>query len=721
MVSVTPSDAVERNGDVVAGASPSERHPEKGKIGNGTVDKNNPPTTVSKTSRFGFSPVRGLLFVGCLTFCWMLVTTFAAPPIGVNSGAKGGACVGTPTEGHLCLCPRETVCATKWHEVTFLVFARASAYFDYPMYMLLFLSKCHNLRGFIYRTHLREWLPLGDLHNLHAFAGAFVSFEVVWHSFWHVTRWGLGGNIEFLWTNRTGVTGLISLLVTPLIAYPMMFRKARVSIPFGYRKAMHYLSIVWGISIMFHAPKTNIFWLLGVSVCLYLLDYVTGYVFCIRFCPTLKLTRLGETAVEIVFEHPPGFINDGGGYLYICLPWLGKAEWHAFSLYAHPTLQNHSSVCVAKSGDWTAALHAATRKPCSKPGWVYGPFPSPFSSAGKTDNLVGVANGIGISPTLGMIKQLSSSRKVNVVWMTRDADLIEYFVRTVQFDDDAWTIIYYTGKRRLVMSDQAFRANPRMLLIQGRPNLRKTIVDVMYSIERDAPLPQETMAAARDMHISTLYCGTGEKFAALLKRMQLTYSMGELYKMAMSCTLAIFAESLNDSSSLDANETSSSLDMFQRGVTLSGMKRFIDEVGNVPGLLDEEQVSRVFAQLDTSGDGFLDREEFEQAMHIMEGSAETDEEKRRRSTENLRFESQMSLNSAFSAITTRAEGKGEGEEEKEEEEEEEDRTRVGPGGWDLDVRNWQILYCGGTKQVVETLERIGDETGVDVQIESFEW
>ena len=703
MVSVAPSDAIEKSGDVVAGASPSERsaasdrHPENGKNGNGNYDKMKPPTTVSKTRG---SPVRGLLFIGFSTLCWMLVTTFAAPPLGVNSGKKGGMCVGTPTEGHLCLCPRETVCATKWHEVAFLIFARASAYFDYPMYMLLFLSKCHNLRGFLYRTHLREWIPLSDMHNLHAFAGAFVSFEVVWHSFWHVTRWGLGGNIEFLWTNRTGITGLVSLLVTPLIAYPMMFRQARISIPFGYRKAMHYLSIVWGICIMFHAPKTNIFWVLGPSVVLYLLDYIAGYVFCIRYCPTLKLTRLGETAVEIVFEHPPGFVNDGGGYVYICLPWLGVAEWHAFSLYAHPALENHSSVCVAKLGDWTAALHEATRKPCSKPGWVYGPFPSPFSSAGKTDNLVGVANGIGISPTLGLIKQLSSARKVNVVWMTRDADLIEYFVRTVQFDDDAWTVIYYTGKRKLVMSDGAFKANPRMLLIQGRPNLRKTILDVMSSIERDAPLPREMMDAVRDMHMSTLYCGTSEKFASLLRRMQLTYSMGDLYQMAMRCTLAIFAESSNDSS----------LSEFQRGVTLSGMKRFIDEVGNAPGLLDEEQVSRVFRQLDTSGDGFLDRQEFAEAMHIMEGSAETDEEKRRRSTENHRFESQRKLERAFSSITT------EGEEE-----EEEDRTRAGLGGQDVDVRNWQILYCGGTKQVVETLERIGNEIGVDVQIESFEW
>ena len=61
-----------------------------------------------------------------------------------------------------------------------------------------------------------------------------------------------------------------------------------------------------GVSIMFHAPKMNIFWVVGASVGLYLLDWITGYFFCIRYCPTLRMTRLGETAVEVVFKHPPG-------------------------------------------------------------------------------------------------------------------------------------------------------------------------------------------------------------------------------------------------------------------------------------------------------------------------------------------------------------------------------------------------------------------------------
>ena len=272
------------------------------------------------------------------------------------------------------------------------------------------------------------------------------------------------------------------------------------------------------------------------------------------------MTRLGETAVEVVFQHPKGFVNHGGNYVYLCLPWLGKAEWHAFSLYAHPTLENHSSVCVAKLGDWTGALHRALSKPSAKPGWVYGPFPSPFSAATDSDNLVSVASGIGVTPTLGTIKLLSSSRTVNVVWMCRDADLVEYFLRTVTFDLDAWSLIYYTGKRKLVLSEDQFRANPKLLLIQGRPDIRRVVLDIVRACETDGELNRDTVDAAHAMvrgeaepsqvhcsarlrvtvysytwperltlsfihrkHLDTFHCGSVEKFKRLLEKMLVTY------------------------------------------------------------------------------------------------------------------------------------------------------------------------------------------------------
>jgi len=619
----------------------------------------------------------GLLCISALSLCWMLVTTFAAPPLGANSGKDGELCVGTPTEGKLCLCPRETVCATKWHEVVFLAFARASAYFDYPMYMLLFLSKCHNLRGAMYRTYLREWLPISDMHHLHTFAGTFVAVEIVWHSFWHMMRWGLGGDIRFLWQHRTGITGLISLLCTPLIAYPMMLRRLRKSIPYERRKAMHYLSAVWGLSIMFHAPATNIFWVMGACVCLYLGDWLVGYFVGIRYCPTLKMTRLGGSAVEIVFEHPPGFVNTGGNYVYVCLPWLGKAEWHAFSLYAHPTLENHSSVCVAKLGDWTTALHSALTMPITKPGWVYGPFPSPFGGATEADSMVCVASGIGITPTLGTVNLLAESRTVNVVWMCKQADLIEYFLRTVTFDEDAWTIIYYTGKQRLVLSEEPFNKNPRILLLQGRPDVRQITLDIMRACETGGDLPRDTLDKAHEMHRNTFQCGDVIKFKALMERFLVTYSMHELFEIAVRCTLL---------EAYASGDTTEEVDE----VSQEGFARFVNETGGVPGLLDKRELARIFSELDLSGDGTLYEDEFTMAMHTLSGARDSSSDVVQQVP---RLDRKASLMSSGTLLRNA----------------------------ECDYGNWQILYCGGTAAVVKTVIRMRDELGVTVSIESFDW
>jgi hypothetical protein len=50
----------------------------------------------------------------------------------------------------------------------------------------------------------------------------------------------------------------------------------------------------------------------------------------------------------------------------VCLPWLAQAEWHAFSVYAHPIVSDHSCVCIAVAGDWTRALHSSLARPTQR-------------------------------------------------------------------------------------------------------------------------------------------------------------------------------------------------------------------------------------------------------------------------------------------------------------------------------------------------------------------
>ena len=114
-------------------------------------------------------------------------------------------------------------------------------------------------------------------------------------------RWGLDGDIELLWQHQTGISGLISLAVTPLIAWPMLFTRLRKGMEFRIRKALHYLSIVWGVSICFHAPARWIGLIMGLAVGVYALDWLYGYFFKISHARTLQFKRIGN-AVQVVWD-----------------------------------------------------------------------------------------------------------------------------------------------------------------------------------------------------------------------------------------------------------------------------------------------------------------------------------------------------------------------------------------------------------------------------------
>ena len=128
---------------------------------------------------------------------------------------------------------------------------------------------------------------------------------------------------------------------------------------------------------------------------------------------------------------------------------------------------------MAVVGDWTKAVYQALSKPTSRPGWLYGPFPSPFSTAAGYNNLICVASGIGITPSISSIVNLAETRVVHVI-RARDADLVESYLNQVQFDDDAWSFIFYTGKRQLVLGNKP--KNARVKVCLGRPNLEELIV-----------------------------------------------------------------------------------------------------------------------------------------------------------------------------------------------------------------------------------------------------
>ena len=117
-----------------------------------------------------------------------------------------------------------------------------------------------------------------------------------------------------------------------------------------------------------------------------------------------------------------------------------------------------------------------TLKNKHRPVWICGPFQSPYSSTFKYDNLLLVASGIGITPALSVLATHKSAAKgvrtVSMIWICRDPTLIEFHLGQHDFDPEGFTLIYYTGKKKLELPSQL---EPNVRVIFKRPSLESLV------------------------------------------------------------------------------------------------------------------------------------------------------------------------------------------------------------------------------------------------------
>lgn len=178
-----------------------------------------------------------------------------------------------------------------------------------------------------------------------------------------------------------------------------------------------------------------------------------------------------------------------GGFCYVCLPWVDKNQWHAFSLFEHPADPTQRQVFMQNVGDWTQAVHEALQRKTSRPVWVQGPFASPYNNAEEYDNQILVASGIGITPALSVIQAHKTSRRTNLVWAVRDSAMLEFFLEHMYLDHDGWNLIFYTGKKPL--NPILHEMNTNVRIIKGRPDLDVVIPNIIYGIESGTGLPEK--------------------------------------------------------------------------------------------------------------------------------------------------------------------------------------------------------------------------------------
>jgi hypothetical protein len=442
---------------------------------------------------------------------------------------------------------------------------------------------------------------------------------------------------------------------------------------------------------MCHAPN-RIFWLIGIPLFIYAADKMAEGLFKTHLVESAHFQRLGDTSCIISFENPPGFGKQNSAYVYLMLPWLSKYQFHAFTVFPC-TKPNHSSVCIHKCGDWTTKLMKTITTPTHKPAFVVGPFLSPFSSpAMDSENLVAVASGIGVTPAISLIKQYSStSRRLNLIWICRDAGLVEHFLQNVEFGSDGYTLIYYTGRdRSLILKDDL---PPNVFIFTGRPNLERTISGIISSIATGEGLPEE-------LQNRVITRTPAEMRSKLLLEKALS-----IYTMDQLCDYTIKASN-------HYNEGSQPLvDLVNYQGVLSTMRHLLGDDCDVV----TDQITRNFEKVDSDDDCRLNRDEFEDFLGLMLRGSDTNEELasvkrglKRMSTCRDMFESGRAVSNSS-------------EDEQSKDEFGIKKYLYGDEDGKFAAKNWNMLYCGGSQPVLDQLKAFKRKFGVGLSVEKFDW
>ena len=212
-----------------------------------------------------------------------------------------------------------------------------------------------------------------------------------------------------------------------------------------------------------------------------------------------------ESGVQITMTVSRSFQErlEQGGYVYICLPWVNR-EWHAFSLFEVADHVNQRQVFIQNVGNWTNALYQHLKRNTHRPLWIQGPFASSFHHAQNYDNQILVASGIGITPILSTARAYMSSRRVNMIWIVREPDVLEFYLEYLSINTDGWLIAFYTGRKPLSPLLEEYWSHTNVRIIKGRPDLKVLISGLIYGIESRVGLPETFYNDKKDRAINDI-------------------------------------------------------------------------------------------------------------------------------------------------------------------------------------------------------------------------
>ncbi|KAM0018801.1 putative ferric-chelate reductase (NADH) [Helianthus debilis subsp. tardiflorus] len=228
--------------------------------------------------------------------------------------------------------------------------------------------------------------------------------------------------LEWQKTGRIYLAGEISLatgLVIWITSLPQVRRK-RFEI-FYYT---HHLYIIFLVFFLFHTGDRH-FYMVLPAIFIFAIERLLRIVQSTPETCILSARIFPLKAIEVILPKEPRLKYTPTSIIFIKIPSISKFQWHSFSIASSSLVDDDTiSIIIKCDGSWTNSLYDMIQgMPVAGPDQraqrcipvlvegPYGPTSSEFLS--KYDSLLLVAGGIGVTPFLSILQEISSSRRNN--------------------------------------------------------------------------------------------------------------------------------------------------------------------------------------------------------------------------------------------------------------------------------------------------------------------
>jgi respiratory burst oxidase len=360
----------------------------------------------------------------------------------------------------------------------------ASRYFAGTIYFnmaLLVLFMCNNLVTYLSTTRLKWFLPVEDTKKYHAVCATLLAIAVVPHVILHVgvefpeiaricARNKEKAYVTTAWLtfwNLTGLSGCITLLIFMAIIIPAAIpyiRNKKYEI-FLHTHKLFYLAI---ISLFIHGrtPDTKrwpFLFFMGLPLLLFSIELIIRlYRFFTNKSKILNVKYLNSGVCLLTIEKPKNFTFRGGQYAQLRIPDISKWEWHPFTIASSP-IDDELYFYINPCGDWTNQIKDMGSKSANPDKGVDknkllseeigslcnidGPYGAPAEHFKSFENLVFVAQGVGVTPfssiLLSLLYEMKRGNKIqhksiSFYWIQRDyakADYLNNILEEISKED----------------------------------------------------------------------------------------------------------------------------------------------------------------------------------------------------------------------------------------------------------------------------------------------